>query len=42
MNRLSQSTVMEESEVREVKKWRRASALWFLGRQEAIPGMVED
>ena len=29
MNRLSQSAVTEESEVREAKKWRRASALWF-------------
>ena len=29
MNRLSQSAVMEESEVREAKKWRRAGALWF-------------
>ena len=29
MNKLSQSAIMEESEVREAKKWRRASALWF-------------
>ena len=29
MNRLSQSAIMEESEVREAKKWRRANALWF-------------
>ena len=32
MNILSQSTVMEESEVREAKKWRRGSALWFPAR----------